>query len=108
LRGGSAYSAEAMRGLMRHGKAERKARLKAERKAEREAQGKKWVLDACFWGCLGAAFLLGLLGYLWHPLWGVALVFFTAWIVIWVLGWLGLLGWFVLDTFGFEIRRKRD
>jgi hypothetical protein len=57
---------------------------------------------------LGAAALLGLFGYLWHPLWGVALVVFIGWIVLWALGWVGLLGWFALDSFGFEIRRKQD
>jgi hypothetical protein len=32
----------------------------------------------------------------------------VAFLILWALGWLGLIGWFVLDTFGFEIRRKQD
>ena len=74
----------------------------------REAQGKWWFVNVGFWCLVGAAGLFGVLGYLWHPLWVVATVLFAALGAIWVLGWLGVLGWFALDATGFEVRRKRD
>jgi hypothetical protein len=80
---------------MRH---RQKARYKAERKAEREARGKWWFVDRSVWSILGLAGVFGLLGYLWHPLWALARVLFLGWVVLWVLGWLWVLGSFAVDT----------
>jgi hypothetical protein len=71
--------------------------------AERKARRLKWV-EWCWWGCLGAAILLGGLASYWSPLWVVSTVLLVTWLVVLVLGWVGVLGWFALDI---RPRRKK-
>jgi hypothetical protein len=58
----------------------------------------KRFLGTFMWAALVVAGLIAVLGYLWHPLWLVARVLFLGWLVVFVAGWLWLLGWWVVDT----------
>lgn len=74
---------------------------KKERKARRVARA-----TAFLWACMGAALLFGLLGYFWHPLWALAGFLGGAFVVLWVLGWFGLIGLVARESWS-AFRRKQ-